>query len=119
VRRVAALALALTLAAPAAAQNANPPAASSLTVGTLLEQCTGEAAGAREACATFILKALQANREAAEPAFCPTPGTVLGDARARFIVWATVHAEFHASPAAAGVAAALAEAFPCPLTQSG
>ncbi len=88
-------------------------------MGTLLAECVDGTEGPRERCAVFLLKEMNADGEAADPPYCLRPGTILGDVRARFIAWATVHEEFHASPADAGVRAALAEAFPCPLIQSG
>lgn len=104
---------------PATAQNDTLPPRNPPTVGFLLAQCDTETRPDRERCTTFLLKTIQENRDDPDPAFCLRPETILGDVRARFIVWATVHDEYHESPAAAGVETALAEAFPCPLTQSG
>lgn len=103
---------------PAAAQNELPPREPP-TVGALLAQCDTDLREVRARCSTFLLKTIQENRDDPDPAFCLRPDTILGDVRARFIVWASVNVAYHESPAAAGVETALAEAFPCPLTQSG
>lgn len=90
------------------------------TAGVLLSQCTSDAPGGRETCAAFILQSIARNRAAPEPAYCLPASAILGDLRARFITWGqTQTPPALAVPADDGLAAALAEAFPCPLTQSG
>ena len=90
------------------------------TAGNLLSQCTSEALGGRETCAAFILQSIARNRAAPEPAYCLPPGAILGDLRARFIAWGQTQTPTALTVTAdGGLAAALAEAFPCPLTQSG
>jgi hypothetical protein len=91
-----------------------------LDAATLLRHCTAENLPPREACATFILQSVERNRAAPEPAFCLPASAILGDLRARFIAWGqTRPPEGLGMAADDGLAIALAEAFPCPLTQSG
>jgi hypothetical protein len=90
-----------------------------LSAGILLSQCTHPALAPREACAAFILQSVDRNRSAYEPAYCLPPSAILGDIRARFIAWGGSERANLDLTADAGLAAALAEAFPCPLTQSG
>jgi hypothetical protein len=92
---------------------------SPLSAGVLLNQCTNAALGAREACAAFILQSVERNRSAPDPAYCLPPSAILGDLRARFIAWGGSEPPRLDLTADQGLAAALAEAFPCPLTQSG
>ena len=90
------------------------------TAGALLDQCTSDAPGARERCTTFILQSIDRNRNAAEPAYCLPASAILGDLRARFIAWGQTRTPNALDvPADDGLATALAEAFSCPLTQSG
>jgi hypothetical protein len=90
------------------------------TAGILLSQCTNSVLSARETCATFILQSIARNRTAPEPAYCLPASAILGDLRARFIAWGqTQTPPALGAPADDGLATALAEAFPCPLTQSG
>lgn len=97
-----------------------PAHSQTATAGFLLSQCTSDVLGDRETCATFILQSIDRNRTAAEPAYCLPASAILGDLRARFIAWGqTQTLRALRVPADDGLATALAEAFPCPLTQSG
>ncbi len=99
---------------------ASPTTAQIPTAAALLDQCTNEALSNRENCAAYILQSIDRNRSAPEPAYCLPAGAILGDLRARFITWGLVQTPAAlAAPADDGLAAALAEAFPCPLIQSG
>ncbi|NQV81644.1 MAG: hypothetical protein HQ495_13895 [Alphaproteobacteria bacterium] len=106
--------LAMVLASSPASGQGQPPAAD-----VLLDQCTSPSLNAREACAAFILKSVDRNRAAPEPAYCLPASAILGDLRARFIAWGETRRGRLDMRADDGLAAALAEAFPCPLTQSG
>ena len=112
--------MALVLWAATAAAQA--PANADLTAGDLLAACT-EGTAQRERCTVFLLGIMEDDGEDAAPdgapAFCLRPGTVLGDVRARFIAWAGAHPDDLDTVAANAVRMALAEAFPCPLIQSG
>ncbi|MDA0368930.1 MAG: Rap1a/Tai family immunity protein [Proteobacteria bacterium] len=108
------LSLAMVLAGSPAAGQDQPLAAE-----TLLDQCVSESLNAREACAAFVLKSVDRNRPAPEPAYCLPASAILGDLRARFLAWGETRRGRLDMPADDGLAAALAEAFPCPLTQSG
>ena len=91
-----------------------------LDATTLLSHCTAENLPPREACATFILQSVDRHRATPDPVFCLPASAILGDLRARFIAWGqTQPRDTLAVPADDGLATALAEAFPCPLTQSG
>jgi len=113
------LAVSLVLASVSGAKIASAQG-QPLTAATLLSQCTAEALPARETCATYILQSVDRHRAAPEPAFCLPASAILGDLRARFIAWGqTQNAAALKVTADDGLAIALAEAFPCPLTQSG